>query len=354
MLASCGATSASNGTKSKKPPLKVAYLFDGSVTDGSFNHMNNDNRLAVKRYFGARIQTTYKENVPQGPGVVQIAQQFITEGYKLIFATSAGWTSYLDPLAKANPGVRFEEFSGTSTLSNFGTYQVDLSGANYVTGMMLAAASRTGTLGFVGSFPIPPLLNTINATELGARAVNPHATIKVSFVDSFYSPPAETQAAQALISSGVDAIIDDQNDAAVCVYAQSKGVPCVGNTLFNGPSYGPTTFLTDFRYNWFGTEKEVIQDVLTGHSVPHSIFPGYRQGAADFGPLGASYDKWVSTKVRGEIKTKEAALKSGSFHVYSGPITDRSGTLRVRSGATLSTSSIESFNWVVQGVIGTI
>jgi basic membrane protein A len=176
----------------------------------------------------------------------------------------------------------------------------------------------------------------------------------VVFLSSFYDPPKETQAAQALVSGGVDGLIAQLNDGNTCQVAEKANVPCIGNTLLNGASLAPNTFLVEAGFVWTPIMIDVTGQVLNGQAVNDDIFGGYKEGDVGVGPFGPAYNKLVSSSVQSQITAKEAALKDGSFTVYQGPIKDQSGTVRLPAGQSLTPHEIESINWAVQGVIGNV
>jgi len=353
-MSASSATTSSAAHPVAAAPLKVALILGGAINDGDYNQMGYVNFEAAIKYFGSKVESTVKENVADGPGVAQVADSLIAAGYTLFFVNTTGMETYLQPVAKAHPNIRVEEFESAVTGSNYGAYNIDIAQSAYIAGMILAGASHTGDLGVVTSFPFPDILTTVNGLELGAQAVNPKATLHVLFVSSFYDPATERQAAKALVSDGVDALVDTQNDATVCQVAQSDGIPCVGQTMFNGPSYGPTTYLTDFRLIWTPIFKQVMADVLAKRPVPTSLFEGYPQGATGLGPFGPAYDNLVSASVRAKAMAKQAEIRAGTFNPYQGPIYDQQGKLKVPAGKSLSASQILSLTWVVKGVIGKV
>ena len=353
-MSASSATTSSAAHPVAAAPLKVALILGGAINDGDYNQMGYVNFEAAIKYFGSKVESTVKENVADGPGVAQVADSLIAAGYTLFFVNTTGMETYLQPVAKAHPNIRVEEFESAVTGSNYGAYNINLAQSAYIAGMILAGASHTGDLGVVTSFPFPDILTTVNGLELGAQAVNPKATLHVLFVSSFYDPATERQAAKALVSDGVDALVDTQNDATVCQVAQSDGIPCVGQTMFNGPSYGPTTYLTDFRLIWTPIFKQVMADVLAKRPVPTSLFEGYPQGATGLGPFGPAYDNLVSASVRAKAVAKQAEIRAGTFNPYQGPIYDQQGKLKVPAGKSLSASQILSLTWVVKGVIGKV
>ncbi|MGH9056492.1 MAG: BMP family ABC transporter substrate-binding protein [Acidimicrobiales bacterium] len=363
LLAGCGSSTGKSATNTTSPSsssspgtgnvLKVGYLLDGSITDSDYNEQQYRNAEAAQSSIGSKISTDIKQNVPQGPQAAQTVKAMIASGDKLIFITTTGDETYLKSVAAANPGIRFENFESAITEPNYGAYNVNIGQGAYIGGMTMAGASKTGHLGVVASFPFPGILQQVNGLELGAQAVNPNATLKVIFVSSFFDPAKESQAAQALIASGVDAIADIQNDQAACVTAETDNVPCEAQTLLNGPSYAPKMFLSDFNYNWTPIFEKVISLTLAGQTIPQSIFYGWPEGATQIAEKGANWGTLVSTTAQSEIAAKETALQNG-LKIFKGPIEDQSGNVKVPAGQTLSVSQILSLNWAVKGVIGSV
>jgi basic membrane lipoprotein Med (substrate-binding protein (PBP1-ABC) superfamily) len=346
-------TSTSSGSSSHGP-LKVALILDGTENDNSYNQVGYEGLEAAQLHFGSAMQSTVEQNVAEGPPSAQLVEGLIGQGYTLFFIDGTGWETYLQPVAKAHPNIRIEEFESAVTSSNYGAYNIDYSQASYVVGMMLAAASKTGDLGMVTSFPFPGILTIINGMELGAQAVNPRAKMHVLFVSSFDDPAKESLAAQALITDGADALADVQDDPTTCQVAQKDNVPCTDQNLIKSASYGPTTYLASYFYNFTPIYEQIIADTLAKKAIPTSIFEGWNQGAESVGSYGPAYDKLVPASDRTKIAAKVAALSAGTFHLYEGPIVDQQGKTKVPAGQLLDANQILSINWVVKGVIGNI
>lgn len=349
---SSGGGGSSGATASSSGPLKVAFVYNGSVTDQNWNQQAYNNQKTVEQDLGSKIQTTFVQNVAQGASVTPTLQSLISKGYKLIFMNTAGYETNVKQLAPKNPDVRFEEFESSATAPNSGMYNINIADADYIAGMMLASASKTGHLGTVASFPFPGIITQLDGLMLGARAVNPNATLKVTFLSSFYDPAKEDQAATALVNAGIDGLFNQLNDANTCQVAEKTNVPCVANTTLNGDSFGPHTYLSDARFNWTPVFEKIINMVRNGQKVPNNVFMTYQDGAAEMGPTGPSYSTWVNATDQAKITAKEAAMKNGTFTAYTGPISDQSGKVRVPAGQKLTPDQISSISWPVQGIIG--
>jgi len=201
-LSACGTGGTGSGSPSAGAPLKVAWIYVGSRSDAGWTKAHDDGRLMVEQHFGSRVQTTYKENVPEGPQVQQVIEQLVQDGNKLIFATSFGFQDAMDAEAKLHPDVFFEQATGFKTETNLAEYFGAAEDADYLTGMALGAATRNGKIGFVAPFPIPEVIREINAVTLGAQALHPGATVQVEWTNTWFDPAKEKQAAQSLNTLG--------------------------------------------------------------------------------------------------------------------------------------------------------
>jgi basic membrane lipoprotein Med (substrate-binding protein (PBP1-ABC) superfamily) len=352
LLGASASSSSASKPSGSNGPLKVALILDGPNNDNSYNQVGYDGFEAAQHHFGSAMQSTVEQNVPESPQAAQVVEGLIGKGYTLFFIHGTGYETYLKPVALAHPGIRIEEFESAVTGTNYGAYNIDYSQPSYIVGMMLAAASKTGHLGAVASFPFPGILSIVDGMELGAQAVNPKATMHVLYVSSFDDPAKETLAAQALVNGGADALADVQDDPATCQVAQKDHVPCTDQNLITSASYGPTTYLASYFYDFTPIYEQILGDVLAKKSVPTSIFEGWTNGAVRVGSFGPAYDKLVPPSMRARIVAKEAALRAGTFHVYQGPIVDQQGQTKVPTGKRLNASQILSLNWAVKGVIG--
>jgi basic membrane protein A len=354
-LAACGSasqTSSSTSTKySAAHPLKVCFMFYGPTDDHNFNQQAYTNMLSVEKEFGSKISVTYKENVLTGPQSASIAQQFIADGCKLIFVNTAGYQDSLGPIAKTHPNVRFEEFSSSYPLKNFGFYDINVLDSSYVAGVIAGYVAKNGLIGMVNAFPIPSIVAEVNGIELGAQSVNPKAVEHAIYISSFYNPPVEQQAGLGLIDEHVGVLVDGQNDANVCVVAEAHSVPCIGDTIIGGASYAPKEYLVSYMYNWTPIFSTVINDMLNGKPVPNNIIMGWREGATVMSPFGPAYYKLLTPAERQHVAQVEAELKSGALQVFKGPIEDQSGRVMIPAGQVYTPEQIMHVTWMVKGVI---
>ena len=210
-------------------PYKVGFILDGPLNDEGFDTAINLGMQQVTHSFGSKVQVNYKLNVPESPQSTQVIDSLVQSGDQMIFATSFGYHTYMAAAAKEYPNVKFIQYESTELAKNLSESYIGIDQAWYLAGMAAGALTKTNKLGFVASFPIPALLIQVNGFELGARAVNPKATTRVLWMNSWYNPSNETQAAHSLASSGCDVLADGNDDPAVVEAGESLGLPVVGH-----------------------------------------------------------------------------------------------------------------------------
>jgi len=342
-----GTAAASTKAHSSGSPLKVALLLDGSAKDGTWNQVAAEGMVAAKQKFGNKISYTVEQNVPFSTVAATIVDRLIGQGYTLFFVDSSGWENYLAPVAKAHPNIRIEECQGAVTTKNYGMYEDDIYELFYLVGEVLAGASKNGYIGQVAGYPFPAYKTQINATEMGARAVNPKATDHVIYVSSFFNATAEASATKALIAAGATAMLGGNNDPAVCETAAAAGIPCMNEDLL--ASYGKSTYLgSAIMYSAWAFEA-VISDVLAHKSVATHLY-----GNDTVGSIGvthyAAYTARDSKAVQAKVTATTAQMKSGKFHDYAGPVYSNTGKLLVPAGKWLTEAQWVGQTWYVRGV----
>ncbi|HYM51188.1 MAG TPA: BMP family ABC transporter substrate-binding protein [Candidatus Limnocylindrales bacterium] len=346
-LSACGSPSGSASSSASSTPFKAAWIYVGSKSDAGWTKAHDDGRLYVVNTLGSQVQTTYKENVPEGPQVTQVIEQLVRDGNKIIFATSFGYQDAMDAEAKLHPDVKFEQATGFKTEPNLAEYYGAGEDADYLTGMALGAASKTGHIGFVAPFPIPEVIREINAVTLGAQAMHPGATVQIVWTNTWFDPTKEKQAAQSLIQAGVDAIGQGQDSPATGDAAKAAGVKWSGYDS-DQQQFAPDVWLTGTVYHWGPYYLKRVQAAINGTWKTGSYYGNFSDGFVDIAPFGTS----VPQSVRDAINQKKDALKAGTFYEFTGPIKDQSGQVKVPAGQKLTLQDILTIDWFVQGVIG--
>jgi basic membrane protein A and related proteins len=335
------------GAGAKSTPIKAAWIYVGPHNDGGWSQAHDAGRLYVQRTLGNKVQTTFKENVPEGPQVAQVIESLISDGTKIIFATSFGFQPSMVAAAKKHPDVYFEMATGTAVSKNMAEYFGAGEDATYLAGMAAGAASKSGVIGYVVAFPIPEVIRHANAFLLGARVTHPGAKVKLVWTNSWFAPDKETKAAESLASAGADVLAQNVDSPATGQFAQSKGIPWVGYDS-NAKKFAPTSWLTAPIYNWGPYYLRRVKAAIAGTWKTGFYYGTLKDHFVDIAPYGPK----VSAATKAAIARKKAALISGKFYEFTGPLYDQSGKLRVPKGHVMTVKERYAMNWLVKGVIG--
>lgn len=335
-----------------KPPLKVGFVYVSPIGEAGWTFEHDRARLAMQKALGARVRTTVVEGVAEGADSERVMRDLAQQGVGLIVATSFG---YLEPalrVAAEFPKVRFEHAGGYKTAPNLSTYNARFYEGRYLAGMLAGRTSRSGIAGYVAGFPVPEVIQGINAFTLGMRAVNPKAEVRVVWLDTWFDPPKEREAAQALIDRGADVLTNHSGSPAVPQTAQanfrSKGVRAIGYQS-DMHAFAPDAQLAAVVPDWSGHYTRVAQDVLDGRWAPRPVWGGMKDGMVRL----VAVDPALPADLRALVQARQADIVAGRLVVFSAPLVDSAGATRLARGA-LDDAAIARMNWFVQGVIGTL
>jgi simple sugar transport system substrate-binding protein len=327
-------------------PLKVAFVYVGPVADGGWSYEHNLGRLALEHEFGAKIETTFVENVPESADAERVIRQLAAKNYDLIFTTSFGFMEPTLKVAKLFPHAHFEHATGYKTAANVVTYQGRIYEGAYLVGVLAGRMSKTNTLGYVASFPIPEVIRNIDAFTLGARSVNPRIHTKVVWADTWYDPGKERQAAEALIAQGADILCQNTDSPAVVQVAEEKGMHAFGWDS-DMSKYGPHAMLTANTENWGAYYIDEVRKLQDGTwSGNRQMRWGLKEGLVVLTPLNPA----VPPDVARLFESKKQAIIAGTLAPFAGPIKDNAGTLKVPAQTVVSIDDLMSINWFVDGV----
>ncbi len=341
-LALAGSTSAS----SQATPLKAAWIYVGPHNDAGWSQAHDMGRLYVQKQLGAKVKTTYKETIANGPQLEQTVASLVNDGNKIIFGTSFGF--FNKKLAAKYPDVLFEQATGTDLAKNMAEYFGAGEDSIYLSGMAAGAATKNGKIGYIVPFAIPEVIRHANAFALGAQATHPGATVKLIWTNSWFDPAKEKKAAESLVASGVDVLGQNVDSPAAGQYAKSKGIPWVGYDS-NASKFAGASWLTAAIYNWGPYYLRRVKAAMNGTWKSAFYYGSIKDGLTDIAPYGPR----VSAKTKALIAAKRKAIVNGTFNVFSGPLYDQSGKLRVPKGKTLKVlPDLYAMNWLVKGVIG--
>jgi len=352
VAAACGSSNNNNNTNNNhtggsNEPIVAAWIYVGPTNDAGWTEAHDRGRQLVQSTLGDQVKTIYKQNVPEGPQVTQVINGLVNQGAKIIFATSFGFQPAVAAAAKKYPDVKFEQATGTTVLPNMSEYFGAAEDGDYLTGIAAGAATKSGKIGFVAPFPIPEVIREIDAFTLGAQSVHPGATVQVEWTNTWFDPAKERQAAQSLVSAGVDTLGDGQDSPATGEVAKASDLPWSGYDS-NQLSFAPDNWLTATNYNWGPYYVREVKAVMDGTWKSHFYYGSMKDGLIQLAPFGQS----VSASTRQTIESKKAALIDGSFYEFAGPITKQDGSVGVPEGQRLSVKQLYELNWFVKGVIG--
>ncbi|ADU99127.1 BMP family ABC transporter substrate-binding protein [Alicycliphilus denitrificans] len=333
----------------KPAPLKIGFAYVGPVGDGGWSYAHDQARKKLQAEFGDRIQTSYVESVPEGPDAERVLRDMITQGDKLIFGTTFGYMDVMQKLGAEFPDVKFEHATGYKTSANVRTYDSRTYEGAYLAGIIAGAMTKTGTLGVVGSVPIPEVLRNLNSFTLGAQSVNPNVKTKVVWVNEWFSPPKETEAATSLINGGADVLFQNTDSPAVLKTAQEKGKRAFGWDS-DMTAYGPKAHLASAVINWAPYYIKATKDVLDGTWSTGQSWWGVKEGAIDL----VSIAEDVPAEIKAKVDEAKNGLKNGSFAIWKGPIMDNTGKTVLEKDAVADDKFLTGINFYVKGVEGQV
>jgi basic membrane protein A len=353
LAAMLAAVAASLPATAQTPaPLKVGFVYVSPIGDAGWTHQHNLGRLAMEKALGAQVSTTAVEAVAEGADSERVMRDLVAQGHQLIFATSFG---YLDPalrVAADHPGVVFEHAGGFKTAKNLNTYNARFYEARYLAGLLAGKTSKSGIAGYVAGFPVPEVVQGINAFTLGMRAANPKAQVKVVWLNTWFDPPREREAATSLIHQGADVLANHSGSPAVPQTAQahfaSKGVRVIAYQS-DMRRHAPDAQLTAIVHQWGAYYTRVAESVRKGTWRALPVWGGMKDGFIGFAPFARD----VPAEVVAMVKAREADIVQGRLHPFSGRIVDNTGAVKQASG-TMDDSAIASMNWFVDGVTGSL
>ncbi len=330
-------------------PLNIAFAYVGPVGDGGWSFAHDNARKALEKEFGDKIKTTFVESVPEGADAERVFRDFVSQGNKLVFGTTFGYMEPMLKVATDAKDVKFEHATGYKTSENMRTYDSRTYEGAYMAGVIAGSMTKRNTLGVVGSVPIPEVLRNINSFTMGAQSVNPKITTKVVWVNEWFSPPKETEAATALINGGADVLFQNTDSPAVLKTAQEKGKRAFGWDS-DMTAYGPKAHLASAVINWGPYYIKTTKDALEGKWATGQSWWGVKEGAIDIVSLAEDIPADIKTKV----ETVKAGLKDGSFSIWKGPIVGQDGKELVGAGATADDKFLSGVNFYVKGVDGKV
>ena len=330
-------------------PLKIAFAYIGPVGDGGWSYAHDNARKALEKEFGDKIVTTYVESVPESADAERVLRDFVGQGNQMVFGTTFGYMETMVKIAADHPEVKFEHATGYKTTPNLRTYDSRTYEGAYLAGIVAGAMTKTNTLGVVGSVPIPEVVRNINSFTLGAQSVNPKITTKVVWVNEWFSPPKETEAATSLINGGADVLFQNTDSPAVLKTAQEKGKRAFGWDS-DMTAYGPKAHLGSAIINWTPYYTKAVKDALEGTWTTGQAWWGVKEGAIDL----VSVAEDVPAETRARLEEVKNGLRDGSFSIWKGPMLDNAGKEILAADMVADDKFLGGVNFYVKGVEGKV
>ncbi len=341
---------AASAPAPKPEPLKIAFAYVGPVGDGGWTFAHDNGRKALEKEFGDKIVTSFVENVPESADAERVIREMASSGNKLVFGTTFG---YMEPMLKLAPefkDVKFEHATGYKQADNRRTYDSRTYEGAYMAGVIAGKMTKTNTLGVVASIPIPEVIRNINSFTLGAQSSNPKVKTKVVWVNGWFDPPKETEAATSLINGGADVLFQNTDSPAVLKTAEAKGKRAFGWDS-DMTAYGPKAHLASAVINWgpyyIKATKDALEGTWTGNS---GVWWGVKEGAIDI----VSMAEDVPAETKAKVEEVKKGLAEGTFAIWKGPLKDNTGKEVLKDGETADDKFLSGVNFYVKGVEGKV
>jgi len=334
----------------KAEPLKIAFAYVGPVGDGGWTFAHDNGRKAIEKEFGDKVVTSFVEKVPESADAERVIRDMAQQGNKLIFGTTFG---YMEPMLKVAADfkdVKFEHATGYKSADNMRTYDSRTYEGAYMAGVIAGKMTKTNTLGVVASIPIPEVIRNINSFTLGAQSVNPKVKTKVVWVNEWFNPPKESEAATALINGGADVLMQNTDSSAVLQTAEKMGKRAFGWDS-DMTAYGPKAHLGSAIINWAPYYIKATRDALEGKWTGNAgVWWGVKEGAIDLVSIAADVPEDIKKRID-EIRN---GLKDGSFVIWKGPIVGQDGKEVLAKDAVADDKFLGGVNFYVKGVDGKV
>ena len=338
------ALGASAGAAQAADKLKACWIYVGPVGDFGYSYQHDQGRKAVEKALGDKVETAFLENVAEGPDAERAIERFAREGCKIIFTTSFGFMDPTIKVAAKYPDVKFEHATGYKRADNVSTYNARFYQGRYVMGQIAAKMSKSGTAGYIVSFPIPEVVMGINSFMLGAQSVNPNFKVKIIWVNSWYDPGKEADAAKVLFGQGADIVVQHTDSTAALQVAEEQGKLGFGQSS-DMIKFAPKAQLTANTDDWDSYYIKRVQDVLDGTWKSEDTWGGMKENMVVLAPFTNMPDD-----VKKMAEDSVAKIKSGELQPFMGPITKQDGTTVGEAGKPLPDGELLGMNYYIKGI----
>jgi simple sugar transport system substrate-binding protein len=325
----------------------IGFVYVSPIGDAGWTYQHDLGRLQLEKETG--VTTSFVENVPEGADAERVIRDMAKRGDKVVFATSFGYMNYALKVSKTFRKTAFVHATGYKMGKNMGLVNARFYEGRYLNGVIAGEMTESNVLGYVAAFPIPEVLQGINAFIHGARSVNPKAELRVIWVNSWFDPGKERQAAMTLLSQGADVITHHTDSTAVVQAAEEQGKYAFGYHS-DMSKYGPRAHLTATTHHWGDYYVKTVKEVQAGTWKPTSVWGGYAEGMIKLAPLNDA----IPADLPNRIREMEKQMTEGALHPFTGPVVDQAGKTIVAAGQTMSDDQLNQMNYYLQGVVSKI
>lgn len=329
--------------------VKVGFVYVGPVADAGWTYEHDRGRLAVEAEYGDKVETVFVENVSEGPDAERVIAQMASDGADAVFTTSFGYMNPTIKVAQQFANVKFEHATGYKRADNVATYSSRFYEGRHVLGLIAGKMTKTNTIGYIASFPIPEVVRGINAAYLAATSVNPAVKFKVIWVSTWFDPGKEADAAKALIDQGADILMQHTDSAAPMKIAEEQGIYAFGQAS-DQAAYGPNAQLTAIIDDWAPYYVRRVGDLMNDSWSSTDTWGGFDTGMVALAPYG----KAVPDDVRAMAEEARKAITEGRLHAFTGPVNKQDGTPWLKAGETADDGTLLGMNFYVEGIEGSL
>ncbi len=326
---------------------KVGFVYVGPIGDHGWSYQHHQGLLELKKAFGDKVETTHVENVSEGPDAERVIQQLAQAGHNIIFTTSFGYMNPTLKVAKRFPNVKFEHSTGFKRSKNVSTYNIRFYEGRYVAGIVAGKMSKSNTIGYIASFPIPEVVMGINAAYLGAKSVNPDVKFKIVWVSTWFDPGKEADAAKALSDQGADVLFQHTDSPAAMKLAEQKNISAIGQAS-DMKAFGPNAQLTALVNNWGPYYVSRVKAAMDGSWKSTDTWGGIGQNMLNIAAWGSK----VPADVAKLAEKARDDIASGKLHPFTGPLKKQDGSDFLKAGEVISDKDLSGMNFYVQGIDG--
>ncbi|MBL96922.1 MAG: BMP family ABC transporter substrate-binding protein [Legionellales bacterium] len=329
-------------------PVKVGFVYVGPIGDHGWTYRHDIGRQQVEEAFGDKVETVYIESVQYGPEAERVIRQMAKSGVDIIFATSFGYMEPMLKVAKEFPDVKFEHATGYKRHDNMSTYGLRLYQARHVQGIIAGMMTKTNKICYVGAYPIPEVIREINTYYMGAKKMNPDVDIDVVWVNTWYDPAKEADAANVMMAEGCDMVAQHTDSPAPLQAAQQQGKLGFGQAS-DQINFAPKAQLTATIDNWGPYYIKKVGQVIEGNWQVEDYFGHMNEDAVQMAPFTN-----MPADVEAKAQSIKDAISNGEYFAFTGPLKDNTGKLQLADGEVASDEHLNTMMYYVEGIDATV